>query len=368
MTGAAGALGQRVVAALAQRSDVGRVVAIDIAAGPSGEVIDGPSGDGVVARHRVDLAAPAPDPDPVVGLAREADGVIHLAWITGDGRGSSPPGEANLRALRRVLGAVRAPTLVHLSSATVYGAWADNPVPLTEDLPIRPNPELGFAVEKAEAERVVAEWSSEHPATAVSVLRPCVVVGAPKRPLYQALGGTRTPRGEDGARPVQFLHVDDLARAVLVAWDRRLSGTFNVAPDAGTREDTARALAGGLARVPLPWRLGSAVGHLGWLLWRSGSPRQARAYGRHPWVVAADRLMAAGWVPQYSSEEALVATDDRSHWDDLPPGRRQEFTLLVAAGAVVAVVAATFGAVLAVRRRRRPRGVLAVRRRRQARG
>lgn len=346
VTGAAGALGQRVLAALADRSDIGRVVAIDVAP----ELVT----DRVVSYHRIDLAEPVTDPDPLVALTDSVDGVLHLAWITGDDRGAAPVGEANLRALRRVLAAVNTPTLVHLSSATVYGAWSDNPVPLTEDVPIRPNPEFRFAVEKAEAERLVAEWSASHPDVAVSVLRPCAVVGAPGRPLYQALGGTRTPKAGDGARPVQFLHVDDLARAVLLAWDGRLQGTYNVAPDAGIREDAARALAGRLARVPLPGPLGQIVGHLGWQLWRYGSPREARAYGRYPWVVAADRLLAAGWQPQYSSEEALVATDDRSHFDDLPPGRRQEFTLFLAAGGLLVAAVGGTWAVMALRRRRLP--------------
>jgi len=50
-------------------------------------------------------------------------------------------------------GAVGATHLVLLSSATAYGAWANNPVPLTEDAPLRPNPELEFAVRAAERDR-----------------------------------------------------------------------------------------------------------------------------------------------------------------------------------------------------------------------
>ena len=58
---------------------------------------------------------------------------------------------------RRVLDAAAAAGRAHvvvLSSATVYGAWPTNPVPLTEDAPLRPNPGCAFAVQKAEIERL----------------------------------------------------------------------------------------------------------------------------------------------------------------------------------------------------------------------
>ena len=89
---------------------------------------------------------------------------------------------------------------MHLSSATVYGAWPDNQIPLTEDSPLRPNPEFAYAVGKAEAERALAEWAEDHPETKVAVLRPAVTVGSPE-PLYQALGATNAPGAGDGAAP-----------------------------------------------------------------------------------------------------------------------------------------------------------------------
>lgn len=352
VTGAAGSLGRRVVERLAGAPGVDRVVGVDMV--PAERFP--PAATPVV----VDLADPGEGVAAVVqGAFAGADGIIHLAWRTADGYGRSalPTAEANHRSLRRVTesAALSAPaSLVHLSSATVYGAWPDNPVPLPEEAPLRPNPELAFAVEKAEAERALADWAEEHPDVAVAVLRPAATVGSPERPLYRALGGTGAPGEEDRdqARPVQFLHVDDLADAVVLAWQRRLRGAYNVAPDGGTADDTARALAGGVARLRLPSRAASAVGSWSWSLWRFGVPRSARAYVTHPWVVAPDRLKAAGWTPRYSSEEALVAADDRTHWDDLPPGRRQGYALLAVAGGLSSLVAAGGLAAWRLRRRR----------------
>ncbi len=212
VTGIAGSLGQRVAARLAARADVDRVVGMDVV--PS--VWTDPKLD----MRMIDLAL---DGGPGAGrldtALEGAAALIHLAWRTPDTRGSVAADDvaaaaANQRALRRVLeacGRARIPTVVHLSSATVYGAWADNKIPLTEDARLRPNRELSYAVSKAEAERAVAEWAEQHPEVAVAVLRPAVTVGFEERPLYLALGVTRSPRSGDGGRPVQYLHVDDLA-------------------------------------------------------------------------------------------------------------------------------------------------------------
>ncbi|MBO0693927.1 MAG: NAD-dependent epimerase/dehydratase family protein, partial [Acidimicrobiaceae bacterium] len=292
-------------------------------------------------------------------VAAGADAIVHLAWQIPDAPEAHPrarqANEDNVRGLTSVLEAAHAAevsSVILVSSATVYGAWPDNPVPLSEDAPLRPNPAFAFAVGKAEAERLLAEWADKHPDVKVAVLRPAVTVGGVERPLYQALGGTRAPRGADDSRPVQYLHVDDLASALMVVLDGHLEGVFNVAPDAGIREDTARALAGGLARVALPARLAGAVAAWTWELWRSGIPKEALPYSLHPWVIASDRLRAQGWRPRYSSEEALVATDIRPHWDDLPPGRRQNYTLAaIAAGGAVVIGGALAGGIVFLRRR-----------------
>ncbi len=353
VTGVAGSLGTRVVPLLLARPDVERVVGIDLV--PPG------AADPRLEVRVMDLAArPAPGDPEMVQALRGASSVIHLAWRADDRRGADPAGTAaaNRRALTRVLDAAEKAgvgSVVHLSSATVYGAWPDNKIPLTEDERIRPNPEFPFAVSKAEAERAVAEWADGHPAVPVAVLRPAVTVGPGERPLYQALGITRSPGSGDGGRPVQYLHVDDLASAVILAWERRLTGIYNVAPDSGIPEEQARALAGGVARVTLPQRLAVTVSSVGWRLWRKGVPVEARAYADHPWVVAPDRLKAAGWVPGHSSEEALVATDERLHWDDLPPGRRQNYNLIIALVVLVATGAGAAVGVEALRRRRAAR-------------
>ncbi len=354
VTGAAGSLGSRVLEQLLARPDVQRTVAVDLVP----VAAKNPRLDTRV----VDLAvAGGPVDSELERVMQGADAVLHLAWSLPDGKGATPAdlevaAAANQRSLSRVLRAsARAgvASVVYVSSATVYGAWADNKIPLTEDANLRPNPEFSFAVSKAESERILADWTETNPSVAVSVLRPAVTVGADGRPIYQALGITRAPRLGDEGRPVQYLHLDDLASAVVLAWEVRLRGVFNVAPDSGIPEEQARALAGGVAKVSVPDRLAARLASLGWRLWRQGVPLEAQAYATHPWVVAPDRLKAAGWVPGYSSEEALVATDDRLHWDDLPPGRRQNLNLVVVVLVSTMLGATVAGVIAALVRRRR---------------
>jgi nucleoside-diphosphate-sugar epimerase len=333
VTGAAGNLGRKVVGLLSASN---RVVAVDRARAQ----VTAPQ----VEARRLDLARPG-TPEALAAAGEAGCAIVHLAW--------EPDGKHNLSVTRHVLTAAQALVprqLVHLSSATVYGAWPENPVPLTEDAEPRPNPELAYAVEKRASEVLVERWAKEHPSVAVAILRPtCTLGAAEQEPLYRALASTRpAPLGGDG-RFVQFLHLDDLASAVVHVLALRLSGTFNVAADDGVSEEVASALAAGTATFPLPTAARTLLGAFHGRLARRGAPLGARAYAEHSWVVSAEKLRQTGWRPAYTSEQALVVTDGRSHWDDLPQGRR---VALILAAAALGVAATGAGGAAWWRRRR----------------
>jgi hypothetical protein len=126
--------------------------------------------------------------------------------------------------------------------------------------------------------------------------------------------------------------------AIVLALSNRLDGPFNVSPDGWITGDQLRALAGvpGV-RVPEP-----AARRVAWLRWRldpaSASPGLL-PYTMHPWVVANDRIKAAGWVPAFTNEEAYVAGHRPAPWATVSPQRRQEIALAGLGAAVLAVVA-----------------------------
>jgi hypothetical protein len=76
------------------------------------------------------------------------------------------------------------------------------------------------------------------------------------------------------------------------------------------------------------------------------------AYARGAWVVANDRLRAAGWEPTVGNDEAYVAAVPAGPLATLSPRRRQELAL-GASGAVAAGLVT--GTVALVRRGRRRR-------------
>ncbi len=256
------------------------------------------------------------------------------------GPGPSPDeGEeaARLSGLRQALaaaGAAGVQRVVHLSSAVVYGAAADNAVPLTEDAPVHPDPAFAWAVELAEAERLVADWRDAAPDRAAAILRPALVVApGDDSSLARALGGLSGPRKAGEARLVQFVHVHDVASAVIACATSPspVDGPLNVAPEGWIDDAVAAALAGAVLPPPaVPPRLVRPARRLLWALGISTTPPEAESYATHPWVIAADRLRALGWAPSHTTEEALVATTSCSTLANLSPKRRQELLLVVA--------------------------------------
>lgn len=238
--------------------------------------------------------------------------------------------------------------VVVLSSAMVYGAWPNNPVPLTEDAPLRPGG-FAFAEQLAQVEQLVDAWRTERPGRTAAVLRPVLTLAAEGTPsIVRALAAGMGERLDDDDPPAQFLHVDDLAAAVVLAHRRRLDGVFNVAPDGWIAGETVRALSGTPPRVRLPSWLVEPVAAVRWRFQRGPIPPGLRPYATNAWLVANDRLRAIGWRPAVNNEQAYVEGTEAKWWTMLTPKRKQELSL----GAMAVVFVALAGALAAVIARR----------------
>lgn len=298
LTGADTDLGRRVAAALTRQGDI----------------------------HVVPIGDPAGWLD---GEAAGADTLVHLA-----------PGDHDTLARRRrsalagtdeVLQAATAAGVDHvvlLSSAMVYGAWPDNPVPLTEDAPLRPAEGFAFARQLAAVEQLVDAWRQALPGRRVAVLRPVPAMAASgTTSLVRALAaGLGSRAGEDDA-PAQFLHLDDLVAAIVLAVEQKLDGVYNVAPDGAIDGPSLRALSGAPPRVRLPGWLVDRLAAIRWRFQRGPIPPGLRRYVRWPWLVANDRLRAEGWRPTVTNEQAFVEGTEARWWTMLSPKRKQELAL-----------------------------------------
>jgi nucleoside-diphosphate-sugar epimerase len=250
--------------------------------------------------------------------------------------------------------AAEASHVVFVSSAMVYGALANNALPLIEEAVLRPDVEFVFARQLASAEELVEQWRLIGPGRSTSVLRPAIAVAADgsSRLATAYVSGLGRRLAEDDP-PSQFLHLDDLASAVTVAVHRRLDGVFNVAPDGWVPGERVRALSGERPRLPLPDRLSEVIGRLRWRFQRGPIPPGLRSYTREPWVVANGRMREQGWEPTVTNEQAYVESTEARWWTMISPKRRQELALGGGAVAVLLAVAVAAFTARRVRRRRR---------------
>ncbi len=323
--GASGSLGQRVLASLTDAPELDGVLTISRRS------------PGLDRPGRLVHLGTGPEP---LDLAEALDGVrriVHLTPSPAERPGRSGRSGRSLD-LATVLDAAGPDAgVVVVSSAAVYGAWADNAVPLTEGAPTRPNPGFAFAAEKLASEQVLSTWRRRRPQATAAILRPAPAVAEGARSWLAAhLLAASTVESARTDPPAQFLHLDDLASAVATAALSRLDGVANVAPDGWLTGEERRALLRGQARVRVPdGVLGIARRGRQLVRW---VPEGIDPYVTESFVVANDRLRRAGWRPSWSSDEALVVAERVPRWTSLN-ARERQYASLGVAGAVAAGVA-----------------------------
>ncbi|MFG1931350.1 SDR family oxidoreductase [Mycobacterium sp. NPDC048908] len=262
------------------------------------------------------------DRDAVDALVADADVVIHLAFIILGSREESA--RVNLQGTRNVfeatVAAARPRRLVYTSSVAAYGYHADNPVPITEDVPPRGSPEHYYSEQKAACEAALTEITSGS-SLAVYVLRPCIVAG-PKAPalaeampwnqlpgpvkrVTQALPLLKPPFPDPGT-PLQLVHHDDVASAIaLAATTSAPPGAYNIAGDGVlSMSDVAETL--GARPVRLPHVAATAASGVIARLPFVPSALEWLHAGRTSVVMDTAKAKAElGWTPKYTAAETL---------------------------------------------------------------
>jgi nucleoside-diphosphate-sugar epimerase len=252
------------------------------------------------------------DRDAVGALAAEADVLVHLAFIIVGGREETR--SVNLEGSRNVFEAARGvKRLVYTSSVAAYGFHAENPQPLTEDVPARGSDAHYYSAQKAELEATLRE-ALDGAATETYVLRPCIVAGGDALALVEAFPSLlrKSPVGPvlpDPGTPFQLVHTEDVALALAAAVrGEGEPGIYNLA-GAGTISVADLARAFGWHSLPVP---------------RAGVAATAAVTSRLPlmppqvsWLnalrvpVVMDTARAReqlGWQPQYDTRAVLDDT------------------------------------------------------------
>ncbi|HUG86873.1 MAG TPA: NAD-dependent epimerase/dehydratase family protein [Euzebya sp.] len=310
VVGVSSPVGRATLSRLARSEGLDRVIAID----PDSP--DMPPG-------RVELRT-MDARDRLLPLAMDGvDVLVHGAFQTDPAASPDSLYGANVGGTRNVLAAASKAGVRHLvllGDAVAYGAHHDNPLPLSEDSPLRANPGFAYGYHWQLIEELVQEWAQAHPAAIVTRLRVAPVMGGGDDPgLVRRLQSPRLLVPVGMGAPWQFVHVDDVAAAVELVITDGIAGVFNVAADGWlSAAEVATYLDRPVLEVP---HATMAEGlrrandlHL------SPLPPEAMPYLLHPCVLDNDALRRHGWHATRSNRE-MIATFATEHADDWAFGR-----------------------------------------------
>lgn len=297
VTGVSRDLGGRFARALAA-SGTHTVIGIDTAS-PRRD-LDG------VRFLRGDIRSPS---FPGVLTRHDVDTLVHCGPLESEyAVGSSVAKEHNvLTSMQLVAACQQAPCfrrLIVRSSGQIYGSSALDPVRFTEGAaPGRP-PRNGPGRAAVELESLVAGLARRRPDLTVTVLRLANLMGGGvDTNLTRWLTLPIVPRPLGFNARLQFLHPTDAVNALLLAVEKELPGTFNVAAaDAVTLTQVVRIL--GRPTVGLwhdtPGLL--ALSHRARLLPFTADEVRGVTWGR---LLDTGRIAAAGFRPHYTSRRAV---------------------------------------------------------------
>jgi nucleoside-diphosphate-sugar epimerase len=205
--------------------------------------------------------------------------------------------------------------VMHTSSSAVFGVPERNPV----DETMTPHPREDYGRAKLAAEELCHEATGR--GLDVTIIRPRTIMGHGRLGIMQIIFewvrlGRNVPVFSGGTNVYQFVHADDLARAVIAAAERPGPAVYNVGAEKfGTMRETLQGLvdhAGTGSRVVsvpmapavLGMKVTSALGlsPLG--------PYHALMYGRSMYFDVSRIKKDTGWSARYDNVEMFCESYD----------------------------------------------------------
>lgn len=219
------------------------------------DAVESPRLDGLDCEIRVaDIA----DADAVASACAEMDAVLHLAVLPLNMANSEHEVafQTNVRGsfnVFRAAGDAGVKRVVYSSASSAYGPT--NAVPIREDHPLRPN--AFYPATKAAAEMLLRGLAGAY-GYSCAVLRYMNVYGPGQRAgvvpavARRLLAGERPQLSGDGSQGFDFVHIEDCARANLLALRADVDGEdFNVGHGTSASLNELVAIVGELAGNPL---------------------------------------------------------------------------------------------------------------------
>ena len=304
VTGGSGYIGSRLVEQLGSREETDRILIADVRPPRSFrpktewaelDVRDAAATRDLVARERPDV-------------------LIHLAFVLNPIKDEQRMYDIDVNGTHNVLEAASQADVGHVlvtSSTTAYGAFPDNPVPITEEWPVRGVAAFEYARDKTESDRLCQLWALRHPERTMTIVRPCIVFG-PNVDNYLVRIWTKAPFQPDFGgnldQLIQFVHEDDVVDAIIGLLDGGHAGAFNITGDGVmTMRETAEVLGAKVRKMPL--RLARTIGRATWRLGASETPPGQIEFAMNPWVCSNEKVKETlGWQPRYTTRETFEIT------------------------------------------------------------
>lgn len=246
------------------------------------------------------------------------DAIIHLAFVVNNGvlgnrrfdrehiRRTNVDGSKNVFQLAAEQ---QIKTVIHFSSAIVYGMSADNPAFIDESLPLTEVNGFYYSEDKVAVEKYLDDFEKLHNELRIVRLRPHVVLGQHTQPLVKSVL----------QQPFHFLFPDpqpltqcisemDVASAVQQALFREVSGSFNLATDQVT---SFHWIHKHLHRysLPMPFGITRQAHRFAWRYsGRFGDPAWLDCMQYSLTISNEKAKQELGWVPSLNLFECLDAT------------------------------------------------------------
>ena len=257
--------------------------------------------------------------DKLVPHFRDADCVIHLAWLIQPSHDQKELRRTNVDGSQRVFDAVaaaEAPRLVVASSVGAYSPRRDDR-PVDESWPREGIPASWYSRHKAEVERRLDRLEQRHPGLGVVRLRPAITTkresASEQRRLF---AGPLLPRWllRPGWIPfvpdvpglaLQLVHADDVGDAYRRAVTSEALGAFNVAADP-VLDPAGMARALGTRTLKVPERLLRGAARASWLArLQPTSPDWVDLALGAPVLDSSRARSELGWSPAHAPEATL---------------------------------------------------------------
>lgn len=299
ITGVSGYFGQKLVRFLEDKSEVKRIIGIDIK--PVQFTSDKLEFIKCDVRENLDG----------VFAGREIDCVIHTAYILPPIPDISLMEDININGTKNVLTASSrhgVKQILDCSSSTAYGFHPDNPEVLTEESELRGNEDFTYAKNKREIEGWIKDFEKNHPEILLTTVRPCFVVGPGfNNPLARHLCKKICILPLETS-PFQYIHEDDLVEIMYLLLKNRKTGAYNLTADGTMTFDE-------MLRILGNWPLKLPV----WLLWPTNEimwrlrmtfmtefPSPCLNMIRYPWIASNEKVKRElGYRFKYTTRTAF---------------------------------------------------------------